>query len=100
MNLPITQGKAAVKTDINLVSKPDNRRGYLIDMDGVIYRGNKLISGSEYVIQASLGKEIPFPFLTNNSQRGRCDVVLKLANLNLNVETQRIFTGAILPPVS
>ena len=95
MNLPITQGKAAAKTDINLLSKPDNRRGYLIDMDGVIYRGNKLISGSEYVIQALLEKEIPFPFLTNNSQRGRCDVVLKLANLDLNVETQQIFTCAI-----
>jgi len=95
MNLPITQGKAAVKTDMNLVSKPDNKRGYLIDMDGVIYRGNKLISGSEYVIQALLEKEIPFPFLTNNSQRNRCDVVLKLANLGPNVEIQQIFTCAI-----
>ena len=62
MNLPITQGKAAVKTDINLVSTPDNRRGYLIDMDGVIYRGNKLIPGSDYFIQALLEKEVPFLF--------------------------------------
>ena len=40
MNLPTTHGEASVQTDINLVSKPDNKRGYLIDMDGVIYRGN------------------------------------------------------------
>ena len=48
MNLPTTHGEASVQTDINLVSKPDHKRGYLIDMDGVIYRGNKLIPGSDY----------------------------------------------------
>ena len=95
MNLPTTHGETSVQTDINLVSKPDNKRGYLIDMDGVIYRGNKLIPGSDYFIQALLEKEIPFLFLTNNSQRSRCDVVLKLANLGLNVEIQHIFTCAI-----
>ena len=34
----------------------DNKRGYLIDMDGVIYRGNKLIPGSDYFIQQLLEK--------------------------------------------
>ena len=95
MNLATTQGEASVQTDINLVSKPDNKRGYLIDMDGVIYRGNKLIPGSDYFIHALLEKEVPFLFLTNNSQRSRCDVVLKLANLGINVEIQHIFTCAI-----
>ena len=73
----------------------DNKRGYLIDMDGVIYRGNKLIPGSDYFIQSLLEKEIPFLFLTNNSQRSRCDVVLKLANLGINVEIEHIFTCSI-----
>ena len=95
MNLATTQGEVSVQTDINLASKPDNKRGYLIDMDGVIYRGNKLIPGSDYFIQALLEKEIPFLFLTNNSQPSRCDVVLKLANLDLNVEIQHLFTCAI-----
>ena len=95
MNLATTQGEVSVQTDINLASKPDNKRGYLIDMDGVIYRGNKLIPGSDYFIQALLEKEVPFLFLTNNSQRSRCDVVLKLANLGINVEVQHIFTCAI-----
>ena len=49
-------------------------------MDGVIYRGDKLIPGSDYFIQSLLEKEIPFLFLSNNSQRSRCDVVLKIAN--------------------
>ena len=51
--------------DLNSVSS--NNRGYLIDMDGVIYRGSKLIPGSGLFIQILLEKEIPFLFLTNNS---------------------------------
>ena len=64
-------------------------------MDGVIYRGNKLIPGSDYFIQQLLEKQIPFLFVTNNSQRSRCDVVLKLSNLGIEVETHHIFTCAI-----
>ena len=63
MNLPTTQGELSVKTDINLASKPDNKRGYLIDMDGVIYRGNKLIPGSDYFIfKPYWTKKSPFYF--------------------------------------
>ncbi|MEC9258334.1 MAG: HAD-IIA family hydrolase [Candidatus Poribacteria bacterium] len=69
--------------------------GYLIDMDGVIYKGNKLIPGSDLFVQILLEKQIPFLFVTNNSQRSRCDVVLKLANLGVDVEIKHIFTCAI-----
>ena len=79
--------------DLNSVSS--NNRGYLIDMDGVIYRGSKLIPGSDLFIQILLEKGIPFLFLTNNSQRSRCDVVLKLAHMGIDVEIKHIFTCAI-----
>ena len=42
-----------------------------------------------------LEKEIPFLFLTNNSQRSLCDVVLKLAQMGIDVEIEHIFTCAI-----
>ena len=64
-------------------------------MDDVIYRGNKLISGSDQFIQILLEKEIPFLFLTNNSQRSRCDVELKLAQIGIGVEIEHIFTCTI-----
>ena len=95
MSLPITQENISVNLNVQPASKSNKRHGYLIDMDGVIYRGDKLIPGSDYFIQSLLEKEIPFLFLTNNSQRSRCDVVLKLANLGINVETKHIFTCAI-----
>ncbi|MBZ0256142.1 TIGR01457 family HAD-type hydrolase, partial [bacterium] len=42
-------------------------RGYLIDMDGVIYRGSELIPGSDKFINELTKQNIPFLFLTNNS---------------------------------
>ena len=38
--------------------------GYLIDMDGVIYRGNELIPGADRFIADLRSRNIPFVFLT------------------------------------
>ncbi|MEJ0030822.1 MAG: hypothetical protein WDO15_10840 [Bacteroidota bacterium] len=43
--------------------------GLLIDMDGVIYGGNVLIPGADKFIERLLNENIPFTFMTNNSQR-------------------------------
>jgi len=71
------------------------RHGYLIDMDGVLYRGTELIPGAAPFIQQLREREIPFRLLTNNSQRTRRDVVAKLARLRINVEEEHVFTSAI-----
>jgi ribonucleotide monophosphatase NagD (HAD superfamily) len=60
--------------------------GYLIDMDGVIYRGGQLIPGADRFIHDLRAAHIPFLFLTNNSQRTRRDVATKLRRLGLEVE--------------
>ncbi len=71
------------------------KHGYLIDMDGVLYRGKELIPGSDYFIQQLRERNIPFRLLTNNSQRTRRDVVTKLARLGIDVEEEHVFTSAI-----
>ena len=71
------------------------RTGLLIDMDGVIYRGNELIPGAERFIQELRKEQIPFVFLTNNSQRTRRDVQTKLERMGIEVEEQNIFTCAM-----
>ena len=71
------------------------KHGYLIDMDGVLYRGSTLIPGSDRFIAELLKRDIPFRFLTNNSQRTRLDVVTKLARLGIEVEEEHIFTCAM-----
>ncbi|QDT00447.1 Ribonucleotide monophosphatase NagD [Adhaeretor mobilis] len=71
------------------------RNGFLIDMDGVIYRGSQLIPGADRFINALLAQEIPFLFLTNNSQRTRRDVTTKLQRMGIEVEERHIFTCAM-----
>ena len=70
-------------------------KGYLIDMDGVIYSGKDLIPGADEFISNLQKKEIPFLFLTNNSQRSRRDVVNKLAGLGIEAEEKNVFTSAM-----
>jgi NagD protein len=69
--------------------------GYLIDMDGVIYRGSQLIPGADQFISELRAANIPFLFLTNNSQRTRRDVATKLQRLGIDVEPRHVFTCAM-----
>ena len=71
------------------------KHGYLIDMDGVLYRGSEVIPGAAYFIQQLRERAIPFRFLTNNSQRTRRDVAMKLERLGVEVEEEHIFTCAM-----
>ncbi len=69
--------------------------GFLIDMDGVIYRGAELIPGADRFVQELLDRNIPFLFLTNNSQRTRRDVATRLARLGIGVGEEHVFTCAM-----
>lgn len=71
------------------------RLGFLIDMDGVIYKGNELIAGADAFITRLRREGLPFLFLTNNSQRTRRDVAMKLKRMGIDVEEQHIFTCAM-----
>ncbi len=71
------------------------RYGFLIDMDGVIYRGSELIPGAQRFVTELLDNDIPFLFLTNNSQRTRRDVTTKLNRLGIMVSESHIFTCAM-----
>ncbi len=71
------------------------KHGYLIDMDGVLYRGPELIPGADRFVRLLREQGLPFLFLTNNSQRTRRDVVAKLARMGVEVEEAHIFTCAM-----
>jgi NagD protein len=71
------------------------RFGFLIDMDGVLYRGTELIAGADRFIRELRDREIPFRLLTNNSQRTRRDVVARLVRMGLGVEEEHVFTSAM-----
>ncbi len=66
--------------------------GYLLDMDGVIYRGTEFIPGAKEFIQRLRDTDTRFLFLTNNSQRTRRDVAMKLCRMGINATERDIFT--------
>jgi NagD protein len=66
------------------------RHGFLIDMDGVLYRGDDLIAGADEFVGQLRVRNIPFRFLTNNSQGTRRDVVAKLARMGIEVEAANL----------
>ncbi len=71
------------------------KHGYLIDMDGVLYRGSEMIAGADEFVRELRRREIPFRFLTNNSQRTRRDIVAKLARMGIDVTERHIYTCAM-----
>jgi NagD protein len=79
---------------MNLPGKGD-RHGYLIDMDGVLYRGSELIPGADDFIRQLRARHVPFRLLTNNSQRTRRDMAAKVARLGIEVEEEHVFTSAM-----
>lgn len=71
------------------------KQGLLIDMDGVIYSGDALITGADKFIARLLSEKIPFMFMTNNSQRTRVDAVRKLEKLGIKVSEEHVYTSAM-----
>ena len=69
--------------------------GYLLDMDGVIYRGSELIPGADLFVRTLREKNRRFLFLTNNSQRTRRDVAMRLRRMGIEVTERDIFTCAM-----
>lgn len=70
-------------------------KSYVLDMDGVIYRGNQLIPGAREFIERLQQGGHPFLFMTNNSQRTPLDFQRKLERMGLNVTEEHYFTSAL-----
>lgn len=71
------------------------KHGYLIDMDGVIYRGSEVIPGAPEFIRHLQASEIPYLFLTNNSTYTPLDVVVKLRKFDIDTTVEHVYTAAL-----
>lgn len=65
--------------------------GYLLDMDGVIYRESQLLPGAAELVSHFLTTATPFLFLTNNSAPTPDDLAVKLRHLGIGGLTARHF---------
>ncbi len=72
------------------------KTGYLIDMDGVIYRENNLIPGAADFVQALVTTGTPFLFLTNNSAPTPQDLAVRLNHLGIGgLSARHFYTSAL-----
>ena len=71
------------------------KKGFLIDMDGVIYGNDTLIPGADTFIEKLQERNIPFLFMTNNSQRTPLDAVNKVAKMGIHITEQNVYTSAM-----
>ena len=71
------------------------KNAFIIDMDGVIYHGNKLLPGAAEFVSwlKSAGKR--FLFLTNSSERSPAELSQKLGRLGIVVEADHFYTSAL-----
>ena len=72
------------------------KTGYLIDMDGVIYRENQLIPGALEFVEALVATGTPFLFLTNNSAPTGEDLTVRLKHLGIiGLSPKHFYTSAM-----
>jgi len=83
------------------VEKLKDIRCFLMDMDGTIFLGDRLLPGAQEWLDLLERHSIAYFFLTNNSSRSRLEYADKLNRLGLDVSQEQIFTSgeatAILP---
>jgi NagD protein len=71
------------------------KAGFIIDMDGVIYHGNRLIPGVNEFIRWLEGQGKKYLFLTNSSQQSPRELQQKLARLGVEVGEEHFYTSAL-----
>lgn len=73
----------------------DNIKGFICDMDGVIYHGNQLLPGVKEFVDWLYRNEKPFLFLTNSSERSPLELQEKLHRLGLDINETHFYTSAL-----
>lgn len=67
-------------------------KGYLIDLDGTMYRGTELIQEAVAFVTKLKEENIPYLFVTNNSSRTPAQVAEKLRNFTIPAMEHQVFT--------
>ncbi|MHA3066639.1 TIGR01457 family HAD-type hydrolase [Lacticaseibacillus saniviri] len=71
-------------------------KGYLIDLDGTMYRGKERIPEAKAFIERLQAAHIPFLFLTNNTTKSPEDVVANLAtNHDIHATPEQVYTPSL-----
>ena len=73
----------------------NEKKGFICDMDGVIYHGNQILPGVAEFIQWLHEEKKEYLFLTNNSGYTPRELNQKLARMGLDVSEEHFYTSAL-----
>ncbi len=71
------------------------KKGFICDMDGVIYWGGRLLPGVKEFVSWMQKNNKEFLFLTNNSGKTPLELKLKLQSMGLDVDESHFYTSAL-----
>ena len=72
-----------------------NKKGFISDMDGVIYHGNMLLPGAGEFVKWLEDNGKDYIFLTNSPERTPRELQQKLGRMGLNVGEDHFYTSAL-----
>ena len=72
-----------------------DKKGFICDMDGVIYYQNHLLPGAKEFVEWLYKEHKKFLFLTNSSERSPKELSMKLQRLGLEIDESHFYTSAL-----
>lgn len=72
-----------------------DKKGFICDMDGVIYHGNNILPGVKEFVEWLKTENKKFLFLTNSSERSPKELRQKLLRMGLDVGEEHFYTSAL-----
>lgn len=72
-----------------------DKKGFICDMDGVIYHGNVLLPGVKEFVDWLYREDKKFLFLTNSSGKSPKELQQKLKRMGLDVDESHYYTSAL-----
>ena len=79
----------------NKILRIRSKEAFIIDMDGVIYHGNRLLKGAAEFVDWLINNNKKFLFLTNSSERSPLELAQKLSRLGIQVDPEHFYTNAL-----
>ena len=77
------------------LDKIRDKKAFIIDMDGVIYHGNRLLEGAVELVEYLEKNSKAYLFLTNSSERSPVELSQKLGRLGIMVDPKHFYTSAL-----
>ncbi|MDD5699017.1 MAG: HAD-IIA family hydrolase [Victivallaceae bacterium] len=81
--------------DLAEIQSLKEKKGFVSDMDGVIYHGNKLLPGAAEFVEWLDANDKKYLFLTNSSERSPRELQEKLLRLGITVSKEHFYTSAL-----